>query len=115
MHFQVRTDNHIENSESLTEGIRAEVEAAISPRFDDWVRRVEVDLQDVNAGKSGLDIRCTIEASLSGHQPVAVDNLATDVDDAVTGSIDKLVHALDKVMGRLKDREGRVSMSGEET
>ncbi len=86
MHFQVRTDNHIENSEDLTDRIRDEVEGALSPRFTDRVRRVEVYLQDMNGHKKGVDTRCSIEVSLAGHQPVAVDDRATSIDDAVRGA-----------------------------
>src|SRR6476659_796065 len=71
MHFQVRTDNHIENSEALIDGIRGEVENALMERFADRIRRVEVYLQDMNSHKSGIDTRCSIEISLKGHQPVA--------------------------------------------
>src|SRR4051794_37832367 len=76
MHFQVRTDNHLENSEALTEALRAEVEAAVPPRFTDRLRRVEVYLQDVNSHKGGVDQRCTIEAHLAGHPPVVVHEQA---------------------------------------
>lgn len=115
MHFQVRTDNHIENSEALTDSIRADVDGALTPRFTDRVRRVEVYLQDMNSHKKGIDIRCSIEVSLAGHQPVAVDDHATSVEDAVRGATDKVVRALDRMVGRLGDRSDRVSMSGEET
>ena len=114
MHFQVRTDNHIQNSEALSDGIRAEVEAALS-RFTDRLRRVEVYLQDMNSHKKGVDTRCSIEASLSGHQAIAVDDRAASVEDAVSGAVDKLVTAIDRTLGRIEDRGGRVSMSGEET
>lgn len=114
MLFQVRTDNHIKNRESLAEGIRAEVEAALTP-YGDQLRRVEVYLQDTNSHKGGLDIRCAIEAHLAGYQPVAVTNQAAAVEDAVTGAVDKLLRALEHALGRLSDRHGRVSMSGEAT
>jgi len=115
MHFQVRTDNHIENSETLIESIRDEIEAALTPRFSDRIRRVEVYLQDMNSHKRGIDTRCSIEISLAGHQPVAVDDRATSVENAVTGALNKVIRALDHLIGRLGDRAGRVSMSGEET
>jgi len=47
MHFQVRTDNHIKNSEDLTDRIRDEVEGALAPQYADRIRRVEVYLQDM--------------------------------------------------------------------
>ena len=115
MHFQVRTDNHIDNNEELLDRIRAEVEGALDPRFTDRIRRVEVYLQDMNSHKRGIDTRCCIEVSLAGHQPVAVDDTAADIDDAVSGATDKLLRALERTLGRLEDRDDRVSMSGGQT
>jgi hypothetical protein len=115
MHFQVRTDNHIDNSEDLANHVRAEVENAVHPRFTDRLRRVEVYLQDVNSHKGGIDKRCTIEAHLAGLQPVAVHEAAGSIDDAVTAAVDTLTRALEHTLGRLDDRGGRVSMSGEPT
>ena len=116
MHFQLRTDNHIQNSEDLADRVRDEVEAALSHRHAAQVRRVEVYLQDVNAGKSGQDdIRCSIEISLAGHQPVAAHGSAHLLEEAVTHAIDKVTRVLDHTFGKLDDRGGRVSMSGEET
>jgi hypothetical protein len=115
VHFQVRTDNHIENSEELASSIRAEVDGALSDRFLDRIRRIEVYLQDMNAHKGGVDTRCSIEVSLAGHPPVAVDERATGVGEAVSGAIDKMMNVLDRTLGKLEDRSGRVSMSGEDT
>lgn len=113
MLFQLRTDNHIKNHEGLEEGIRADVESALTGHFTDRLRRVEVYLQDLNSHKGGVDTRCAIEAHLAGHQPVAVSNQAPNVDEAVGGAVDKLVRALEHTLGRLQDRGGRISMSGE--
>lgn len=116
MHFQVRTDNHIENSEALIASVQAEVEALVHPRFTDRIRRVEVYLQDMNSEKkTGIDTRCAIEATLAGHQPVVVDERATSVEQALDGALEKLARALEKTLGRIEDRNGRVSMSGDVT
>lgn len=116
MHFQVRTDNHLKNSEAQAEQIRGSVESVLNPKFSGRIQRVEVYLQDVNGqNKEGLDIRCAIEVGLAGHQPVAVEAHAGDVDTAVSSALDKLSSALDKRLGRLDDRGERVSMSGEPT
>jgi len=114
MHFQVRTDNHIENSEALIDGIRGEIENALMERFSDRIRRVEVYLQDINSHKRGIDTRCSIEITLKGHQPIAVQDKAASVEEAVSGAIDKSLVALDRMIGRLEDKAGRVSMSGDD-
>jgi ribosome-associated translation inhibitor RaiA len=115
MHFQVRTDNHIRNSEEMIDSLRARIEAALFPQHEGRVRRVEVYFQDMNSHKGGSDIRCAIEASLAGHPPIAVSNDAASLDAATGGAIDKLTKALDRMVGRLEDRPGRVSQSGEPT
>ena len=113
MLFQLRTDNHIKNHERLADGIRADVESALTDQLAGRLRRVEVYLQDLNSHKGGVDKRCAIEAHPAGHQPVTVSNEAPSVDEAVRGAVDKLLHALEHTLGRLSDRGGRVSMSGE--
>src|SRR5947209_18481532 len=113
MLFQLRTDNHIKNREELAESIRTDLESALTPQYSDRLRRVEVYLQDQNSHKGGNDIRCAIELHLAGHQPVVATNEAANIDDAVSGATDKLLHALEHTLGKLKDRGGRASMSGE--
>jgi ribosome-associated translation inhibitor RaiA len=115
-HFQVRTDNHLPNTEAQAERIRGEVEQVLSPKYIDRVQRAEVYLQDVNSDKKpGVDIRCAIELHLAGHQPIAVDSHAGDIDSAVTATLDKLASALEKRLGRIDDRGERISMSGQPT
>ncbi len=115
MLLQVRTDNHIENSAELETRVRAEVEGALLPQFGDRLRRVEVYLQDANSHKGGTDKRCAIEAHLAGRQPVTVHGQAASLDDLVSNTLDKLTRALEHTLGRVDDRGGRVSMSGEPT
>jgi hypothetical protein len=106
MLFQLRTDNHIKNSEGLGERVRAAVEAGLTRHYAERLRRVEVYLQDVNGHKGGIDKRCAMEAHLAGHQPVAVHHQAASIDEAVSGAVGKLASALEHTLGRLADREG---------
>lgn len=115
MLIQVRTDNHIRNSEALSDNVRTEVENAVRRRYAERLQRVEVYLQDVNSHKRGAATRCAIEAHLAGYQPVAVDATARNVDSAVDAALEMLLHAIEHRLGRLGDRGGRVSMSGQET
>ncbi|HZY86490.1 MAG TPA: HPF/RaiA family ribosome-associated protein [Gemmataceae bacterium] len=112
MLFQVRTDNHIANSEGLSDHVRAEVEGTLTRRFADRLRRVEVYLKDVNGRKGGIDKNCAVEAHLDGHQPVTAHHRAADIDEAVRGAVDKLARALQHTLGRLADREGHLPASG---
>jgi len=115
MQFQLRTDNHIHNSEALAESIRTEVEGTLATRFGERLQRVEVYLQDVNAHKGGVDTRCAIEAHLAGLPPFAVNEQALDVQQAVSGALDKLLRTLEHRLGRIQDRRGHTPASGDIT
>src|SRR5688572_21402105 len=114
MHFQLRTDNHIPSTAGFADRVQAEVEGVLTPRFGDRIRRVEVYVQDVNAHKGGIDVRCAVEVHLAGLAPVAVDARAAGVDDAVTAALDKALRAVEHRLGRLADRAGHTPASGQE-
>lgn len=114
MHFQLRTDNHITNSEELAASVRADAEAAFADRLGDRLRRVEVYLEDMNADKGGMDIRCTVEVHLAGMPAVAAEHRAGDVDEAVDGALERALRVLDHKLGRIDDRAGRTSAAGEQ-
>lgn len=113
MIFQVRTDNHITNSDEFSESIRADVEVAIGSRFGDRLRRVEVYLEDMNADKRGIDTRCSVEIHLAGHPAVAAEGRAADVEAAVDLALDRVLRVIEKQFGRQDDRAGRASAAGE--
>ena len=115
MLIQVRTDNHIRNNEALRDEVRAELEGALTRRFAERLQRLEVYFQDTNSHKKGTDIRCAIEAHPAGYGPVAVDATAPSVEAAMDAAVEMLERALAHRLGRLADRNGRVSMSGQET
>lgn len=113
MLFQLRTDNHIRNSEELASGVEAAVQAAVVSRLGDRLRRVEVYLEDVNAQKKGgADIRCTVEVHLAGRPAVAAEHRAGDVDEAVDGAVERVMKVLDHQLGRVDDRAGNTSAAG---
>jgi ribosome-associated translation inhibitor RaiA len=111
--FQVRTDSHIQNSAEFTESIRADIESDFGSRFGDRLRRVEVYLEDMNAHKGGVDIRCSIEVHLAGQPAVAAEARAENVDMAVEGATERVLRVLDRQLGRQDDRAGNMSAAGE--
>jgi ribosome-associated translation inhibitor RaiA len=113
--FQVRTDNHISNTTELSESIRADVEAVLTPRFGDRLRRVEVYLEDTNAQKGGVDTRCSIELHLAGRPAVTAEDRAEDVETAVSGALEKVLRVIERQLGRQEDRAGHTSASGDES
>lgn len=108
MHVQVNTSNGIQNKESL-ERWAAEYLNEHLARFNQDITAVEVQLSDENHGPKGgaTDKRCMLEARLNGHAPVAVKNFAPDQDLAFRGAAEKLIHALDRTLGKLDRREHR--------
>jgi CRISPR/Cas system-associated endonuclease Cas3-HD len=104
MKVQVSTDNHIHNSQELTEWIEQTVEESLS-RFSRRITRVEVHLTDESgaARSRDLDKRCVLEARLAGLQPITVSHDADSVDHALHGATQKLTHSLESTLGRLND------------
>ncbi|HRX84588.1 MAG TPA: HPF/RaiA family ribosome-associated protein [Phycisphaerae bacterium] len=112
MQIQVRTDNHIQGSEALTRHVETEVTQSLH-RFGRQITRVEVHLTDTNSHKSGdADKRCVVEARLAGLQPIAVNDNAPTVHQAVSGAIGKIERLLDHTLGRLAHPKGRAPTNG---
>lgn len=103
MQIQVNTDRNIEGDDRLVREVKETVARSLQ-RFGERITRVEVHLSDVNAEKGGRDIRCVMEARAAGLDPVAVDELAEDVEQAVRGAVGKLRRALDSRLGKLGER-----------
>jgi ribosome-associated translation inhibitor RaiA len=113
MIFEVRTDNHIENTDEISQFCRAEIDGVL-PRYGDQIRRVEFSLKDTNSDKKGgVDKRCLIEITLAGHQPVVVEEYAPTLEGAISAAVDTVEKALDRTLGRLRDKNDRTSMSGQ--
>ena len=103
MQIQINTDRNIEGREALSVHIRGVVENALSHESS-HITRVEVHVADENGPKTGpKDRRCTMEARLERHQPVAVTFDAATVHQAVSGAADKLARLVADTLGRLRD------------
>jgi hypothetical protein len=104
MQVQVNTSNGIENKESLERWANEQLNESLA-RFAQDITRVEVQLRDNNSGRKGADDkRCTLEARLAGHNPIATSHDAPSQDEAFRGATHKLVHALEHALGKL-DRQ----------
>jgi ribosome-associated translation inhibitor RaiA len=113
MLIHVRTDNHIQGREELVAEVTTAVEESLG-RFQPQLNRVEVFLADENSHKTAdNDKRCTIEARLSGLQPLAATGSGGTIDQALDGALDKLASLLEHKLGRLGERKGRTSFGGE--
>jgi ribosome-associated translation inhibitor RaiA len=108
MHIQVNTSNGVENKDSLERWASDYLSEHLA-RFAQDITAVEVQLSDENHGtKAGVtEKRCMMEARINGHAPVAVKNFAPDQNLAFRGAAEKLVHALERKLGRLERHEHR--------
>lgn len=108
MHVQVNTSNGIDNKDTLERWAADYLNEHLA-RFHQDVTAIEVQLTDENHGTKGgaMDKRCMLEARVTGHAPIAVTNFAPDQDLAFRGAAEKLVHALDRALGKLDRKEHR--------
>ena len=105
MQINVNTDKTIDRTQGLDEHVQTVVGAAVQ-RFGEHITRVEVHLSDENSEKSADGgSRCTLEARVTGYQPVAVSNHAATLHQAISGAADKLKRAIDSALGRLHDKK----------
>lgn len=103
MLVQFNTDKNIEGTETLALESEATIRQALT-RVSERVTRIEVHVSDENSVKKAgtADMRCLIEARLSGRDPLAVSHSASTVAQSVAGAADKLKRALEGVVGRRK-------------
>lgn len=108
MQVQVNTSNGVSGKESLDRWASAHINAALQ-RHRQEITRVEVQISDENgAAKGAADCRCTVEARLNFHEPVAATHHAPNQDLALRGATDKLLNMLEHLLGKLhghRDRE----------
>ncbi|MFG0286430.1 MAG: HPF/RaiA family ribosome-associated protein [Phycisphaerales bacterium JB039] len=93
------------SSDALSEHITREVESALE-HISDRITRVEVHVQDTNAGKGGVDKRVLMEARPAGLDPIAVDEHGADVYLTVRSVAEKLRTALTRRFDKLADTHG---------
>ena len=114
MHVQVNAGSDVKTNENWQAEIEAIVSGALT-RFDGQLTSVEVFISDENsrAKEGDADKRCVIEARLAGMKPIAVRTFASTFEAAVAEGAEKLERTLESHLGRLADKHGRVSQSGD--
>ncbi|RYZ03309.1 MAG: HPF/RaiA family ribosome-associated protein [Comamonadaceae bacterium] len=110
MQIQVNTGNGVENKDTLERWAEGQLKESLS-RFAEDVTRVEVHLSDeTHAKNSGGNNRCTMEARLAHHQPLAVSNDGASMDEAFRGANGKLRRLLDSTLGRIDSHRDHTSI-----
>ena len=106
MQIQVHSDNHIEGSARLVSWVSASITSQLQ-RFEEELTRVVVHLNDENGHKAGSqDKRCQIEARPKGLAPISVTHHAESLEYSLEGAMEKLTHALEHQIGKLRQRRG---------
>jgi len=105
MIVQLNTDHNIHGRESLAQEVENVVRNDIE-RFEKQITRIEIYLSDSNGPKGGPnDIRCLIEARLSGLRPIVASHEAEELMMAVNGASAKLERMLESTLGELGRRK----------
>lgn len=105
MNIQVNTDHNIDGSEELHNYVKSNLSESFE-RFNGAITRIEVHLSDENAGKvASNDKRCLLEARIANHQPVVVSHHADTIHQAIETASDKLLRALDTMVGKMSDKK----------
>jgi hypothetical protein len=96
MQVKLNSDDKVHGGESLATPGCSPRRWTSSARFAEQVTRMDVHLGDASATHGQVvDKRCTLEARLAGHAPLAVSHEAAKVADAMHGALDKLQRKLD--------------------
>lgn len=106
MFIQINTDNQIESDADRDGRIEEQVRQRLA-RFEDRITDVEIHVSDINGPRGGAaDLKCTLEARMSGMQPVAVSEHGATVDRAIIAAAKTAVRALDHQIGKRTDHKG---------
>lgn len=113
MQFHIETDKNIEGRQQLSDYVESVVTHAVE-KYADHLTHVEAHLGDVNGSdKSGADdMRCLLEARVSGIKNIAVSHHAESLHLAIDGAAMKLQHALASAVGKLQDKQQRAQSLG---
>ncbi|MDX2319555.1 MAG: HPF/RaiA family ribosome-associated protein [Moritella sp.] len=101
MKIQINTDKNISGQDELTQSVEDVLRSDLS-RFSEQITRIEVHLSDENSSaKSGtVDKRCLLEVRLAGERPIAINEHAETIGEAVTDASQQMVHLLETELAK---------------
>ncbi|MDT9597864.1 HPF/RaiA family ribosome-associated protein [Sphingosinicella rhizophila] len=104
MFIQISTDNQVDSDNIRDARLEEQIRQRLA-RFEERITDVEVHVSDPQGREGGNgELRCTLEARMTGLHPVAVHEEGTSVDRAVLGAAKKAARALDHQLGKLEGR-----------
>ena len=105
MQIIINTDNHIQDTERLSERLTSDIASGLAHVADN-ITRVEVHLSIEGGTNGNEDKRCAIEARMRNFQPVVAVGQGSDLDLATRRATTKLLRVIEGVLGRVKDKRG---------
>jgi ribosome-associated translation inhibitor RaiA len=107
MQVLLNTDPHTDGRHEMATHLEQTVKEALN-RFDTHLTRVEAHLIDAgsHAKNSPHDIQCTLEARLTGLDPVVVKDHAGNAHQAINGAVGKLKRAISTVLEKHESTRG---------
>ncbi len=106
MQVLLNTDTHIDGRHRMAEYLETLAKDTLG-RFGDHLTRVEAHVTDSNHVKTHPDeIHCTLEARLSGYEPVVVKDHANNPHQAINGAMVKLKRAVATVIDKHDNKRG---------
>ena len=98
-----RQDAHLD--EAMREFVERRIAFALRP-FEQQVTRVNVNLNDVNGPRGGVDKQCRILVSLRRGPTVRIEDLDVDLASAVGRAADRVGTAVSRRIERKRHRKG---------
>lgn len=107
MQVLLNTDPNVDGRQQMSDHLELVVKDALD-RFGGQITRVEAHLADANSqSKAGPDeIHCTLEARLTGRDPIVVKDHAGNAHQAISGAVGKLKRAIATVLDKHVPRRG---------
>ena len=102
MQIQINPGNNVESYQYVASEVEARLTKKLQ-RFEEYITRIEVHVEDDHLKTSQKEKRCLLEARIKHHQPVVVSDTAPSFNEAINGAIDKLKRSLDSTIGRLSN------------
>jgi len=105
MQVFLNTDTHVDGRHQMAEHLESVVRDALG-RFGEHITRVEAHLADANSHVKGTpdEIHCTLEARLTGMEPVVVKDQAGTAHQAIQGAVGKLKRAVSAALEKPRSR-----------
>lgn len=111
MQILLHTDSHVDGNHPLAAHLDTVVKESLG-HLSDRITRVEAHVTDANSHSKTNpdDVHCTLEARLTGLDPVVVKDSAPNAHQAIHGAIGKLKRAITTVLEKHDARRHTTSL-----